>query len=96
MPVITTSRSPGKETRKLARETAKKFGLLYFNRNQKTVFEAAEKARYEGKKLIIIVNELLGKPKELQIVEVNKNGFSYSKKFGSLSELEVFLEKAVE
>lgn len=89
--LVTTSSDPGVETRKLAREIAKKFGFLYFSRQGKTVSDVAEKARYEGKQMAIIVNEQLGKPSSFQLVEITPESFSFSRKFNSLESLEKFL-----
>ena len=93
MAIITTSRNPSRETRKTAREIAKKFSLNYFNRSKKAIYHVIEKARFLGEKWVVVVNEKEEKPDSFQMILVTATGFSYGPLFSQREELESHLRK---
>ncbi len=96
MAVITTSRNPGKQARLLARKAARELGLRYIGRGKSSIFKICEKAVFEGEKVVVIVNERLGKPDCFQVAELSGNSLLYSKEPVSFAGLEKFLKRAKE
>ena len=93
MQVITTSRNSGKAARSIARQLAKKLNIAYFGRRNASFFTILSKARFEGARIIIVVNRLFGNNFSFQVVELNENTFVFLKKLGKAAQLEAFLRR---
>ena len=94
MLLVTTSRNARKHERQLARQFSRKFGLVYFNRTARSLFDVVEKARFEGAGKVIIVAKEKNK-NCFQVLNVSENGFSYESVFDSIQGIEGFAKKAI-
>jgi rRNA maturation protein Rpf1 len=78
--LLTTSRNASVKTRFLSRELAESLPeSIYFSRGKKGIQEAIDKARHEGKKLILLVQESNKKPSIIQLIKVQENDWDYGR-----------------
>lgn len=78
--LLTTSRNASVKTRFFSRELAESLPeSIYFSRGKKGIQEAIDKARHEGKKLILLVQESNKKPSTVQLIKVQENNWDYGR-----------------
>lgn len=80
--LITNSRNASLKTRFFSRELAESLPeSIYFPRGSKSILKAIDKARYEGKKLILLVQETNKEPLIIQLIQLKENDWNYGESF---------------
>ncbi len=81
--LITTSRGSGLQTRQFAKGLAMGIpNAEYLPRNEKSIDEIADRSRYSGRKKLLVVHDLKGKPVQIVCISISERSWDYAFKAG--------------